>query len=198
MKVRRRKRHHGHHNTPEWRAWYSMIKACELKAGRSYKYYGGLGIKVCKRWRKSFLPFLRDMGRRPSPDHSLGRLETDKDFYPENCKWLTRDQRKVRHGASSFGHVVRPDMLGRCFGKLTVVGYAETRREGARTHRAIWRCRCDCGNEKDVRGSYLRSRAALGKAVSCGKCVEHWTKRRTIETTHNPNIRIIRHEQPQT
>lgn len=51
------------------------------------------------------------------------------------------------------------DLTGQRFGRFTVIGFAETR-----SGRAYWLCRCDCGNEKTVRGAHLMS----GDTISCG------------------------------
>jgi hypothetical protein len=58
---------------PEWTAWHQMRYRCFNPKSRAWKHYGGRGIKVCKRWDK-YENFLADMGRRPSPDHSLDRM----------------------------------------------------------------------------------------------------------------------------
>jgi hypothetical protein len=54
------------------------------------------------------------------------------------------------------------DLTGEVFGKLTVLRLAESR--GRRTY--YWLCRCECGGDKIIRGSHLKSRAT----TSCGKC----------------------------
>ena len=51
------------------------------------------------------------------------------------------------------------DLLGQRFGRLVVTEYA-----GSRNGRAVWRCKCDCGNEVDVFSSYLKT----GDTQSCG------------------------------
>ncbi len=87
---------HGHnkkgHMTPEYRAWLHMKVRCNWERDRAYHHYGGRGIKVCPRWEKSFVAFLEDMGLRPSPKHSLGRIDNEKGYSPENCRWETRTQ----------------------------------------------------------------------------------------------------------
>src|SRR5262252_8952128 len=59
---------HGHtvdyRQTPEYETWKAMRSRCLYPKDENYKYYGGRGITVCKRWRK-FVNFLADMGRRP-------------------------------------------------------------------------------------------------------------------------------------
>lgn len=54
----------------------------------------------------------------------------------------------------------RINMVGRRFGRLTVIGFGGLDNWGA----ALWRCRCDCGTECTVRGGRLRS----GASQSCG------------------------------
>lgn len=67
-----------------------MINRCEYKRHTSYPHYGGRGIKICSRWRQSFVQFLADVGLRPSPDHTLGRLDNDGNYEPGNVAWQTR------------------------------------------------------------------------------------------------------------
>jgi hypothetical protein len=74
--------------TREFQAWASMQIRCLNKNCRDYKNYGGRGIKICKRWKK-FENFIKDMGRRPSPVHTLGRIKNDGNYEPNNCEWQT-------------------------------------------------------------------------------------------------------------
>lgn len=80
---------HGLVGTPEYSTWKSMIQRCTNPNRVAYKHYGGRGIRVCERWRWSFLNFWRDMGPRPSEAHSLDRIDLSGDYEPGNCRWAT-------------------------------------------------------------------------------------------------------------
>lgn len=74
---------------PEFHIWHAMNQRCYDKNYKDYYLYGGRGIKVCERWRKSFKNFFTDMGLRPSSKHSLDRKNSDGDYTLENCRWAT-------------------------------------------------------------------------------------------------------------
>lgn len=83
---------HSMSDTPEYRTWANVCERTECKGASSYAYYGGRGIKMCARWRESFEAFYADMGPRPSPKHSLDRIDVNGDYAPENCRWVTHKE----------------------------------------------------------------------------------------------------------
>jgi hypothetical protein len=76
--------------TPEYYAWAHMIERCENPRNPQWSDYGGRGIAVCARWRARFQNFLADVGPRPSPQHSIDRLENNGNYEPGNVAWRTR------------------------------------------------------------------------------------------------------------
>lgn len=76
----------------EYTVWAGMKSRCSSKAPKVFRLYGGRGISVCERWRKSFDDFLADMGPRPSSKHSIDRINNDGNYEPGNCRWATHSQ----------------------------------------------------------------------------------------------------------
>lgn len=75
--------------SPEYNTWLSMRQRCNYKGNVMYKYYGGVGVRVCKRWL-SFKNFLSDMGRKPSSIHTIDRFPNKEGNYElKNCRWAT-------------------------------------------------------------------------------------------------------------
>lgn len=93
---------------PEYTTWTSMWTRCRNPKCDMYPSYGGRGIKVCARW-KQFKNFLADMGLKPSPSHSLDRIDTEGNYEPSNCRWVDwetqqnnrRNNRHITHNGET-------------------------------------------------------------------------------------------------
>lgn len=124
--------------SPEYYTWKNLRYRCTKKDHKFYKWYGGRGITVCKEWNTSFNAFYKDMGRRPGKEFSIERIENEKGYSKENCKWeiKTKQQinRRIAFKKSTFPTGVSKDTRGEnryvvhfsTFGKIYHIGVFKT------------------------------------------------------------------------
>ena len=67
--------------------WIGMRERCSKVKSDNYHRYGARGIKVCSRWQKSYINFINDVGSRPSPQHTLDRINNNGNYEPSNFRW---------------------------------------------------------------------------------------------------------------
>lgn len=97
-KQRESVRTHGLSYSLTYESWHSMQQRCgNINAGNFHKY-GAKGITIINSWKK-FENFLADMGERPGKEWSLDRIDSNKGYCPENCRWVTGNiQNQNRRG----------------------------------------------------------------------------------------------------
>lgn len=86
---------HGLSNTPEYKCWQQLKARCLNPNHRAYPDYGGRGITVHESWGDDFMAFLEHVGQRPSPKHSLDRIDNDRGYEPGNVRWVTEGRQNT-------------------------------------------------------------------------------------------------------
>ena len=95
---------HGLKRAPEYLAWKAMTYRCSSKCkGKIRENYYDRGIRVAEEWLgvKGALKFVKYIGKRPSIDHSVDRINVDGHYEPGNVRWATKSEqisnrRKIR------------------------------------------------------------------------------------------------------
>jgi len=96
--------------TTEYKSWSGMITRCYSINNKKYRIYGQRGITVDSSWRHSFETFLLDMGLKPSPIHTLDRINNNEGYSKDNCRWATPKEQsrnnsrniRIKHNGHEF------------------------------------------------------------------------------------------------
>lgn len=100
MKKRKDERH-GMSHTKFYKRWKSMMSRCNIPTHQVYHNYGGRGITVCERWHK-FTNFMDDMYDGFDECLQLDRIDNNKGYSKENCRWVTHKENSRNRRTTRF------------------------------------------------------------------------------------------------
>jgi len=85
---------HGLYYTDEHTIYQNMISRCYNKNDKYYYTYGAIGITVCDEWlgENGLINFIKDMNMKPFKDASIERIDNNKGYYKNNCKWIDKKE----------------------------------------------------------------------------------------------------------
>ncbi len=95
---------------PEYRHWVNMKSRCNYKHGPYERLYQSRGITICDRWNESFDAFFEDVGPRPSPEHSIDRIDVNGNYEPGNVRWATHVEQCRNTRSNKIVSVLGKDM----------------------------------------------------------------------------------------
>jgi hypothetical protein len=74
--------------SPLYNVWHGIKHRCTNPKNSNYRWYGGRGITICPEWL-NVANFIRDMEPTYRPGLELDRIDNDKGYSPDNCRWVT-------------------------------------------------------------------------------------------------------------
>ena len=81
-------------STRFYKIWKGMFTRCYNSNYKLFKDYGGRGITISQRWHK-FENFRDDMIDSYNDKLSIDRIDNDKGYEKDNCKWSTRKEQNA-------------------------------------------------------------------------------------------------------
>jgi hypothetical protein len=90
-------RTHGMDGSRIYAIYHNMKYRCYTKTCNAFHNYGGNGIEVCDEWLESFDEFYKwAMNNGYSDNLTIDRIDSDGNYCPNNCQWITKSENTTR------------------------------------------------------------------------------------------------------
>lgn len=106
--------------------WNAMIQRCTNPFVERYKDYGARGITICEEWLDVVAFISWAESTHPNVEgYSLDRIDNDKGYSPENCRWADAttqcvNQRIRKDNTSGFVGVIWHKIVGRWYAQINI------------------------------------------------------------------------------
>lgn len=164
---------------PNYPVWSGMKTRCTNPKAANYDKYGGRGVTYCSDW-EHFANFCRDMGVRPSPSHTLDRINNEGNYEPGNCRWATPTQQCLNRGQfanNSTGFTGVVPVRGRFVARYDEGG-----------------TRYQCAGTYATPEEAAKARAELIAAIARGRPIDHLLERKPRFDSSTGVRGIARHQ----
>jgi hypothetical protein len=126
---------------PVYQSWLGMVARCTDPSNPSYPSYGAAGITVYAPWVGSFQDFNSYVGPKPTPNHSIDRIENSKGYEPGNVRWATKLEQTLNRSVTvlvEYDGALQPlAVLARLHGLAPKVVNRRVRQSGWSVERAL-------------------------------------------------------------
>lgn len=173
---------HGMWKSLTYKRWRTMINRCNYLWEYSKNYYNK--VEICNEWRNSFSAFLKDMGECPGAEYTLDRIDNNKGYEPNNCRWAT-----VKQQARNRKNTIR-------VGDISALDYAETL--GIDPKRFVSRLRKgysveDASKETKLNPAKTRQKFTKKQVLEIRDRVSHGESQTKLAKEYNVHTSTINH-----
>ena len=102
---------HGQSYNKIYKQYINMIQRCTNPYHKDYQWYGGNNITVCDTWLSGFEEFYKDMGDRPFQNATIERIDNNKGYSPDNCRWATIQEQRYNTSANIINSKYEADQI---------------------------------------------------------------------------------------
>ena len=145
------KKTHGLSEHALYYVWGDMKQRCCNPKNKSYKNYGGRGVRICDDWVNNFLNFYNDMKEGYEKGLQIDRIDNNGGYELSNCRWVTNKQNQANRGSRASGSSIYKGVTKIRDGKWT----AQIKKDGKVYRLGYFTCEKEAAKAYDVRAKVI-------------------------------------------